>query len=586
MPYLGNNLEAAFKNYKSIDDISSSFNGSTTSFALQVNSLTPVPFPRDSQNCLISVGGVIQKPDATGTTGFKLSGTNIVFSSAPAIGESFFGIILAGADYVNAGVNYPDGTAGAPSITWSDDTDTGFYRSGAGTTSATANGNQVLEFASSTSGNFSVLSDLKLNDSKKIKIGTSDDLQIFHDGSNSYIKDTGTGLLAISASALNITNAAGTEDGIKFVEDGAVSLYYDNSKKFETTTYGNFFTGSLRTDDGGNIKLGTGNDLQIYHDGSHSYLTNAWGQLYLNSANDIQLSVASLTSPEKAIYATANGAVELYHDNEKKVTTSSSGLEIYGTDGGAATLDLRSDEGAHNADKFRLHVDDGGPYYIKNYTDGSWKNNFVCVGGSSNAYVGLYHNNVKEFQTCTDGVLIGQKAANGTTAYNSTIGAVLSDGWTKWVWDGATGTNTPFTMFNQNGSYNRYMFYVGFDGGIRNYQSNDSDLCDERAKKDIVDVSSQWDKVKQISIKNFKYKNDPDSDPVKTGVIAQQVETIYPDLVSDDWPQEDANPNTGEGTFYKSVKEQQLFMNGFKALQEAMTRIETLETKVAALESA
>ena len=192
MPYLGNNLEAAFKNYKSIDDISSSFNGSTTSFALQVNSLTPVPFPRDAQNCLISIGGVIQKPDTTGTTGFKLSGTNIVFSSAPAIGESFFGVILAGADYVNAGVNYPDGTAGAPSITWSDDTDTGFYRSGAGTTSATANGSQVLEFPSSTSGTFSVLSKLAIGTTTatgKLTIHNSDDanvnvLEVFNDNGN------------------------------------------------------------------------------------------------------------------------------------------------------------------------------------------------------------------------------------------------------------------------------------------------------------------------------------------------------------------------------------------------------------------
>ena len=183
---------------------------------------------------------------------------------------------------------------------------------------------------------------------------------------------------------------------------------------------------------------------------------------------------------------------------------------------------------------FRLHVDDGGPFYVKNYTDGAWKNNIALVGGSSNAYAALYHNNVKELQTYSSGILIGQKAADGTSAYNSTIGAALSDGWTKWVWSGSTGSNTPFTMFNEGASYNRYMFYVGFDGGVRNYTANDSNLCDERAKKDIVDVSSQWDKVKQISIKNFKYKNDPDSDPVKVGVIAQQVETIYPTLVTED----------------------------------------------------
>ena len=127
MPYIGNNLQVAFESYKAIDDISSSFNGSTTSFALQVSGATPSPFPKIPQNCLISVGGVVQEPDDTGTTGFKFTGTNIVFSSAPASGESFFGVILAGADYVNSGANFPDGTLGTPSVTFTDDLDTGFF---------------------------------------------------------------------------------------------------------------------------------------------------------------------------------------------------------------------------------------------------------------------------------------------------------------------------------------------------------------------------------------------------------------------------------------------------------------------------
>ena len=146
MPYIGNNLQVAFESYKEIDDISSSFNGSTTSFALQVGGVAPDPFPRIPQNCLISVGGVIQEPDDTGSKGFKFTGTNIVFSSAPGSGESFFGVILAGADYVNAGVNYPDGTLGAPSITFSDDLDTGFYRAGSNTVALVSGGTKIAQF--------------------------------------------------------------------------------------------------------------------------------------------------------------------------------------------------------------------------------------------------------------------------------------------------------------------------------------------------------------------------------------------------------------------------------------------------------
>jgi hypothetical protein len=105
-----------------------------------VNGAAPVPPPINSNQCLISVGGVIQRPDDSGSEGFRLSGGNIIFSSAPSTGEDFFGVILAGADYVNVGANFPDGTFGAPSITFDQDNDTGYYRSGSGAVSFSSNG--------------------------------------------------------------------------------------------------------------------------------------------------------------------------------------------------------------------------------------------------------------------------------------------------------------------------------------------------------------------------------------------------------------------------------------------------------------
>jgi len=139
LAYIGNDLQVAFPTYKNIDDISGSFNSSTTSFALLVSGAAPSPLPLNSQQCLISVGGVLQRPDDTGSEGFRLSGGNIVFSSAPATGADFFGVILAGADYVNAGGTFPDGSAAVPSITFSDDSDTGFFRSSSGAVSFSSN---------------------------------------------------------------------------------------------------------------------------------------------------------------------------------------------------------------------------------------------------------------------------------------------------------------------------------------------------------------------------------------------------------------------------------------------------------------
>ena len=144
MPYIGNNL-ISNNAYKTVDDVSSSFNGSTTTFALTVGGSAPVPFPKYETQLIISVGGVVQEPG----TGFTLSGTNIVFGSAPASGENFFGVILAAADYLNAGGTFPDGTTGVPSITFSDDTDTGIFRSGSGLVSISANGVKVATFPTS-----------------------------------------------------------------------------------------------------------------------------------------------------------------------------------------------------------------------------------------------------------------------------------------------------------------------------------------------------------------------------------------------------------------------------------------------------
>jgi hypothetical protein len=89
MAYIGNS-PANVGNYQVVDDISSTFNGVLTSFALTV--LTLAINPAKSGQLLVSINGVLQEPDDTGTEGFKVSGSNIVFSSAPATGSTFWAV--------------------------------------------------------------------------------------------------------------------------------------------------------------------------------------------------------------------------------------------------------------------------------------------------------------------------------------------------------------------------------------------------------------------------------------------------------------------------------------------------------------
>jgi len=82
-------------NIKELDDISSSFNGSTTAFSLTVSSATIEPVS-DAQ-ILISVGGVMQNP----TQDYSVSGSTITFSTAPSAGLTFFGVFLGQALSLN-----------------------------------------------------------------------------------------------------------------------------------------------------------------------------------------------------------------------------------------------------------------------------------------------------------------------------------------------------------------------------------------------------------------------------------------------------------------------------------------------------
>ena len=107
---------------------------------------------------------------------------------------------------------------------------------------------------------------LSLQDSQEIRVGASDDLKIYHDASNSFIDDSGTGILRVRGSEVAIQKVATTENMIVAIADGAVELYYDNSKKFETTSNGAKITGGLQDKDGqfgtsGQVLSSTGSQL-------------------------------------------------------------------------------------------------------------------------------------------------------------------------------------------------------------------------------------------------------------------------------------------------------------------------------------
>ena len=117
-------------------------------------------------------------------------------------------------------------------------------------------------------------------------VGASDTLQIYSDGSNSFIKDTGSGVLVVNTSECHINNAANNENMIKATENGSVDLYHNGSKKFETYSDGVITTGHSLPNGNNSYDLGSTslrwrniytNDLHLSNEGSSNDVDSTWG---------------------------------------------------------------------------------------------------------------------------------------------------------------------------------------------------------------------------------------------------------------------------------------------------------------------
>ena len=174
------------------------------------------------------------------------------------------------------------------------------------------------------------LNNPKVGDDVKIEIGSSSDLQIYHDGSNSFINN-GTG---------NITIENSQNDGdIIFRSDngsGGTATYFFIDGGNEATR---FYKDTWHSDSKKAL-FGNGTDLQIYHDGNSKIETSTGsaGDLYIKSqgsGHDLYLQATDdvFIRPqggENGIKVIGNGAVELYHNNAKKIETTTVGVEVTG----------------------------------------------------------------------------------------------------------------------------------------------------------------------------------------------------------------------------------------------------------------
>jgi hypothetical protein len=133
--------------------------------------------------------------------------------------------------------------------------------------------------------------------------------------------------------------------------------------------------------------------------------------------------------------------------------------------------------------------------------------------------------------------------------------------------------NTQYFLYCEDSTTARVILYSDGDG--QNHDNSWGGISDERLKQDIVDANSQWDDIKNLRVRKYRFKSDVENgkEHAQIGLIAQEVMPVSPGLVI-------GSEDTQYGVQYSI-----LYMKAVKALQEAMARIEQLEAKVAALES-
>ena len=306
-------------------------------------------------------------------------------------------------------------------------------------------------------------------------------------------------------------------------------------------------------------------------------VTNADAMLHMKSSNNPKILMTDVTTANSAELECDGGALTINSVSATKFeiggseisritaaglgigTTSPSGLiHVQAVSGTDATLYLQT---SATTDDSVIHFGDNG-----NASAGK-----ILYDHDDNAMTFVRNGEAMRIAS-TNTIFIGRTSG---TPSSSEFGMKLTGAGLLQNSRDTGGSGATFQTFGNAGQ-----FRAMGDGDAQNTNNSYSGLSDEKLKENISDASSQWDDIKAVRVRKYSLKDRNLDAADSIGVIAQELEASGMNgLVKE------VEADVDSEDMVKSVKYSILYMKAIKALQEAMARIETLETKVAALEA-
>ncbi len=478
-----------------------------------------------------------------------------------------------------------------------------------------------------TTDGMTTSADINFGDSDRAIFGAGSDLRIYHDGNNSYIEDVGDGILSIdtNGSMIQLVSDGSGANGkmADFKKDGAVNLYYDNALKLATTSTGVDVTGNVTvsgTVDGRDV-ASDGTKLDgIEANAKNDQTITAGSGLSGGGTGDVTLSHADTSSVSNSDNSGNTFIQDITFDTYGHVQSVGTGtvsvgngtLTVQGTGalGGSGTFTANQSGNAtisisHDDTSSQASSNNSGRTYIQDVTLDAYGHvtglataTETVVNTDTTYSVGdgglTQKNFTSTLKTKLDGIASGATANVGDIT-GVTAGSGISGGGTS-----GTVTVSHADTSNLNGNYGIsgntggnvvQSFVITSDtyGHVTNLTSASTNLdnrytkpnttvtfttvnagtfnttSDERAKEDITPITGALDKVQQLGGYSFTLKA---TDEKSSGVIAQEVQKVIPELVQED----------DEGLL--SVQYGNMVGLLIEAIKEQQTQIDELKEKL------